>query len=106
MFGICNIRKICFGIIVLLVVLITYGCVSVISPTRGKVRDADTNEPIKDVIVFCELSRTCGGGAAGGSSTYMGSSETLTNSRGNFLLAFLKVKVRLPLLCPWEKRYN
>ena len=69
----------------LFIILLLIGTSACAETYRGKVIDADTNEPIKGVVIVRSWDRETAG-PAGSVSSFIGMKETLTDEKGQFIL--------------------
>lgn len=81
-----------------LMALILSGCINAESPHRGVVKDAETGDPIKGVVVHMNLESGLPLGPDG-ITRWKGSYETVTNAAGKYSLS-MKLKENLPLELP------
>lgn len=74
------------------------GCVQIETPHRGVVKDAETGDPIKGVVVHIDLESGMPLGPDG-VTRWKDSYETVTNAKGKYSLS-MKLKGNLPLEFP------
>ena len=93
-------RKITFAFLVFLFFLLCISCFHIEQNYTGTIKDADSQKPLKDVIVFLELSCHCilPPNPGGPSSEYIGHKETLTDAQGRYNLPFGFYLMK-PLMC-------
>ena len=86
--------------------LLLIGCFHIELPCRVTVKDADTGEPLSEVVALLELTQTCyfPPNIAGPSPEFLGLIEVVSDGRG--LLRFpLRVYLRAPLLYLPDRYY-
>ena len=90
-----------------LLLLIGSCCFHIELPCRGTVKDAETGEPLSEVVALLELQHTCyfPPNIAGPSPEFLGLVEVVSDGRG--LLRFpLRVYLRPPLLYLSDRYYR
>lgn len=97
-------RKIRSGFLVLVFCLLSIGCFHIEQRHTGLIKDADTQKPLKDVIVFLELECSCflPPNPGGGNEHDIGYKETLTDTEGRYNLS-PSLYLMPPLLCWTEE---
>ena len=90
-------RKITFAFLVFLFFLLCISCFHIEQNYTGTIKDADSQKPLKDVIVFLELSCHCilPPNPGGPNSEYL---ETLTDAQGRYNIPFGFYLMK-PLMC-------
>lgn len=98
-----NLNKPCLLFFLLLVMFV--GCIHIELPHNGEVRDAETEKPLKDTLVFMSRDSSCIWPLPHVGSDYSGSVEAITDENGRYWLS-LDFNLNLPMCFTNSKNYT